>query len=156
MTDWIKVHFRKKFLTPSFFLMAWCSLLPRTQMTPNCPPNPPKGALLGVKTPQNEVNLTGPKIFSSHGIALKIAFLPQFWHEIWYILKPGCANFWLSKFWKIQRGDPSMSKKFSSPILMKLKIWNLYRLRMWHMKFEQNRRRKISWHRRVPPLVFSK
>ena len=78
MTDWIKVHFRKKFLTPSFFLMAWCSLLPRTQMTPNCPPNPPKGALLGVKTPQNEVNLTGPKIFSSHGIALKIAFLPQF------------------------------------------------------------------------------
>ena len=68
----------------------------------------------------------------------------------------GNLRYWPSKFWKIQRGDPSMSKKFSSPILMKLKIWNRYCSRIWHMKFEQNRRQKFFWNRRVPPLVFWK
>ena len=35
---------------------------------------------------------------------------------------------------------------FSSPILMKLKIWNPYGLGISHMKFERNRSRKCFWH----------
>ena len=48
-------------------------------------------------------------------------------------------------FWKIQRPGSSKSKKFLSPILMKLKIWNPYGLGISHMKFERNRSRKFFW-----------
>ena len=84
----------------------------------------------------------------------------------WYlgIYKCGQPPPWLSnkfenfKFslWKIQRGDPSMSKNFLCPIFMKLKIRYPCGLRILQMKFEWNLRLKIFWHRRVPLWIFSK
>ena len=58
---------------------------------------------------------------------------------------------------KIRKTSKDLWKRkiFLSPILMKLKIWNPYGLGISHMKFEQNRRQKNFWHRRVPPLDFS-
>ena len=65
--------------------------------------------------------------------------------------------FKVSISWKTSKGPPFGKKNnFLSPILMKFKIWNPYGLGISHMKFEQNRWQKIFWHRRVPPLDFSR
>ena len=51
-----------------------------------------------------------------------------------------------SRLWKSekrQRSGPLEKFFFSSLILMKLKIWNPYGLRISHMKFERNRSRKF-------------
>ena len=51
--------------------------------------------------------------------------------------KTGFSGKWLSKFWKIQRGDPSMLKKFSSPIPLKFHVWNPYAIRIWNPDFHE-------------------
>ena len=61
-------------------------------------------------------------------------------------------KYWPSKFWKIQRGDPSMSKKFSSRILLKFYVAYPHAIRILIFEFHQNRRQKFFWRRRVPPL----
>ena len=67
------------------------------------------------------------------------------------------SDFQSLDFLKNIKGSPLWKKKFFlSPILMKFKIWNPYGLGISHMKFEQNRWQKIFWHRRVPPLDFSR
>ena len=46
---------------------------------------------------------------------------------------------------KIQRGDPSMSKKFSSPFLLKFHVSVSKDKSILHAKFEQNQRQKFLY-----------
>ena len=74
----------------------------------------------------------------------------------WSNLTIRCKWYWLDPFCTRALYCASMSKKFLSPILMKFQIWNPYGLTILHIKFEWNRRRNFFWHRRVPPLDFSR
>ena len=55
-----------------------------------------------------------------------------------------------------RRVPPLDRKNFLLLNLMKLKIWNSYGPAILHTKFERNQRQKNFWHRRVPPLNFSR
>ena len=49
-----------------------------------------------------------------------------------------------------------MPKKNLTRILLKFHVTNPYAIRISNFEFHQIRRRKIFWHRRVPPLNFQK
>ena len=76
--------------------------------------------------------------------------------KFWVSSKSETKNFFFPKGGPFDVFLIFEKKIFLSPILMKFKIWNPYGLGISHMKFEQNRRQKNFWHRRVPPLEFSK
>ena len=56
------------------------------------------------------------------------------------------------KFFGVEGSPLWTSKKFSSRILMKLKIWNPYDPRIHHRKFERNRKQKIFLVQKGPPF----
>ena len=87
---------------------------------------------------------------------LKSLWPRDFTHEIWaesetkkfFFPKGGPFDvFQEIETLKIRKTSKVLWKKFffSSLILMKLKIWNPYGLRISHMKFERNRSRKFFW-----------
>ena len=96
------------------------------------------------------------KIFGSD--SAQISCVKSLGHKdfkFWVSSKSETKKFFFSKGGTLWRFSDFRKKKFLSPILMKFKIWNPYGLGISHMKFEQNRRQKNFWHRRVPPLDFS-
>ena len=89
-------------------------------------------------------------VANSHAIRVLIFEFHQNQRQILFYIEGSLL--WKKWFLKKQRGDPSISKKFSSPILLKFHVSNPQAIGISNFEFHQNRRRKFFWHRRVPPL----
>ena len=81
----------------------------------------------------------------------------QNFHWLPNVWLPTSSRSWIFLNLVLTRRVPPLDRKqILSPNLMKLKIWNSYGPAILHTKFERNQRQKNFWHRRVPPLDFSR